>query len=219
MKMLHHLHSHATAPQTSGRTIHWAQHYDLVVNLMTLGQASALRRRSVDLAQIKTGDKVLDVGCGTGDLTLAAKARAGAAGEVFGIDASPEMIEVAQHKAAHRGIPISFQVDLIEKLSFADAQFDVVLSSLMMHHLPRELKLKGLAEIRRVLKPGGRLVIVDIKHPVTHTEHLLTGLLMHGGMQSGVQDLPPMMTEAGFTQIESGDLKVMMLGFAIGQVR
>ncbi|MBI4782410.1 MAG: methyltransferase domain-containing protein [Oscillatoriophycideae cyanobacterium NC_groundwater_1537_Pr4_S-0.65um_50_18] len=214
MKTISKLHSHDHAPATEGRTIRWAHLYDALVGVMTLGKGQAIRETTAAMAKIKTGDKVLDVGCGTGDLTFAAKAHAGVTGEVHGTDASPEMIEMAKRKASQSGTQINFQVDLIEKMSFPDNYFDVVLSSLMMHHLPNTIKRQGLAEIRRVLKPGGRLVIVDFRRPNTFTEHILTALLLHGGMQNGVQDLPTLMKEVGFSNIETGDVKFMMLGFA-----
>src|SRR5512136_165189 len=102
--LLKHLHGgnpHSpaeSAPQTTGNVIHWANRYDLVVQFMALGQASRLRRKTIEFAQITSGERVLDVGCGTGDLTLLASEHAGSAGQVCGIDPSPEMIEVARHK-------------------------------------------------------------------------------------------------------------------------
>src|SRR5512135_1322474 len=94
--------SHAeAAPQTTGLVLNWGRRYDWVVQFMAFGQAGRLRRKTVDFAQIVPGECVLDVGCGTGDLTLRAKERAGSAGQVCGIDPGPEMIEVARRKAAH----------------------------------------------------------------------------------------------------------------------
>ena len=78
-----------------------------------------------------------------------------------GIDPGPEQIARARAKAARRHVPAEFQIGVIEQLPFPDQTFDVVLSTLMMHHLPASLKRQGLAEIARVLKPGGRLVIAD----------------------------------------------------------
>jgi demethylmenaquinone methyltransferase/2-methoxy-6-polyprenyl-1,4-benzoquinol methylase/phosphoethanolamine N-methyltransferase len=92
---------------------------------------------------------VLDVGCGTGALTLLAKKHTGSAGQVCGLDASPEMIEVARHKATRAHADVDFRVGVVEQLPYPDGSFDVVLSSLMMHHLPADLKPKALAEIRR----------------------------------------------------------------------
>jgi len=127
-----------------------------------LGREGQFREWTVDLAAITPGDTVLDVGCGTGNLTLAARDRAGTDGEVHGIDAAPEMIQEAERKAAERELDVRFQIGLIEEIPFPDGTFDVVLSSLMLHHLPRDLKRQGVAEISRVLKPHGRFVAVDL---------------------------------------------------------
>ncbi len=131
-----------------------------------LGREGRFRERTVDLAAIARGETVLDVGCGTGNLTMAAKVRAGADGTVWGIDAAPEMIQEAERKAAEKQLDVRYQVALIEDIPFPDGEFDVVLSSLMLHHLPRDLKRQGVAEISRVLKPGGRFVAVDVDPPL-----------------------------------------------------
>jgi ubiquinone/menaquinone biosynthesis C-methylase UbiE len=157
-------HSHSDAvPQTTGLVLNWGRRYDWVVQIMALGQAGRLRRKTVDFAQIAAGERILDVGCGTGDLTLRAAERAGSTGQVCGIDPGPEMIKTARRKAVRSHVNVDFRVGVIEHLPYPDASFDVVLSGLMMHHLPADLKPIGLAEIRRVLKPTGRLIIVDMK--------------------------------------------------------
>jgi demethylmenaquinone methyltransferase/2-methoxy-6-polyprenyl-1,4-benzoquinol methylase/phosphoethanolamine N-methyltransferase len=160
---------------------------------------------------------VLDVGCGTGDLTQAAKVQAGSTSDVYGIDASPEMIEVAWRKAARAGVDIHYRVDLIEALSFPDDTFDVVLSSLMIHHLPDELKRKGLAEICRVLKPNGCLIVVDMNRPTTLLGKVMMHVSSHGDKPIGLQDLPSLMHKTGFVQIETGRMLLGMLGFARGR--
>lgn len=203
-------------PQTRGRTIRWAGRYDIVVKLLALGKDRALRQKTVEVAQVRPGDQVLDVGCGTGDLTFAAKAVAGPTGRVSGIDAASEMIEVARSKVAKANAEIDFKVDVVEQLSFPDNTFDVVLSSLMMHHLPDDLKRAGLAEIYRVLKPGGRLLVVDFKRPTTSLGRMLMPVMMHRSMPSGAQDLPALMAAAGFVQIETGHIWLKVLGFARG---
>lgn len=202
--LLRHLHgndnhSHAaaaadTAPQTTGTLIRWAKRYDFIVQFMAFGQARRLRRKSIDVAQIAPGERVLDVGCGTGDLTLFAKERAGSTGQVCGIDAAPEMIDVARGKAARAKTAVDFRVGVIERLPFPNDSFDVVLSSLMMHHLPDDLKPKALAEVRRVIKPGGRLLIVDFK-----------GQIEKQGVMALVKD-------AGFAQVEMRSLWFKTLG-------
>jgi len=126
------------------------------------GQENAFRERTVELAAIEEGQRVLDVGCGTGNLTIAARVRAGAASEVRGIDGAAEMIREAERKAATAELDIRYEVGLIEKIPFPENCFDVVLSSLMLHHLPRDLKRQGVAEVARVLKPAGRFLVVDV---------------------------------------------------------
>ena len=152
----------ADAPHTRGSVIHWARLYDLLTGAVSLGRGSGDRRLAVDLAELRPGQRVLDVGCGTGTLALLAKERVGGDGEVRGIDASPEMIGVARRKAAKEGADIRFDTGVVERLTFPDGAFDVVFSTLMLHHLPDDVKTQGLAEIARVLKPGGRLLAVDL---------------------------------------------------------
>jgi ubiquinone/menaquinone biosynthesis C-methylase UbiE len=220
MAHVHRSHSHGdAAPVTRGRLIRWASYYDPCVSLLMFGRRNRLRRMTVALAHIQPGATVLEVGCGTGDVALAAKALAGPGGAVTGIDAASEMIAVAQAKAARQGVVVDFQVGLIEALAFPDATFDVVLSSLMMHHLPDDLKRQGLAEIARVLKPGGRLLIVDAKRPAGWLGRGLATLLLHGALKTGIQDLPPLLQAAGFTGIELGETGFLTLGFVRGQVR
>jgi ubiquinone/menaquinone biosynthesis C-methylase UbiE len=204
---------------TAGHTINWARYYDLLVSMLTLGRSGSMRERTVELAEITAGEDVLDVGCGTGDLTMVAGKRSGAAGRVHGIDAAPEMIAVARRKAARLGLKIDYSVAAAEDLPFADSSFDVVLSSLVMHHLPDDLKRTALAEIRRVLRPGGRLLVIDLKRSSGRSNHLSPVLLLHRHMSHGVQDLPQVLEDAGFTSVESGEAVFGWLGFARGRVK
>lgn len=213
--MAHHFHTHTVEQpaQTEGRLIRWASYYDLSVNIVTLGQARRLRRATVDQALIKPGDSVLDVGCGTGEVTLLAKTRA-ENGKVYGIDPSPEMIAVARKKAARKRLDIDFRMGVIESLPIPDASMDVVTSSLMMHHLPEPLKARGLAEIYRILKPGGHLLIADFMRPTgSFLNHLLIALTRHQGLKSGIEDLIKLLKDAGFSQITQCDENVLVIGF------
>ncbi len=217
--MTFHSHTHPHSGhevQTKGATIRWARFYDAVVKFMTLGQDRKLRQRTLELATLKPGDKVLDVGCGTGDLTIAASKQLGKGSQVYGIDAASEMIEVATGKAARAGIGVHFQVEAIEHLSFPDGAFDVVLSSLMMHHLPGDLKLRGMKEVYRVLKPGGRVFIVDGSQPSTSAPWLLKHLMSHMVHGAGIEMLADVLKEAGFTQITSGEVALGVIGFVSG---
>ena len=186
----------------------WARRYDLLMGVVTLGKEKVFRQRIADLARLQPGETVLDVGCGTGTLAVVAKKRVGATGRVSGIDPSPQMIARASHKAAQRGLAIDFQAGVIEQLPFPDQSFDVVLSTFMMHHLPDDLKRGGLREIARVLKAGGRLLVLDMNGPA-------------GPWKSRMADQPALMKEAGFSQIETGEARFsrfLGLGFALGSI-
>ena len=211
--MMHH-HSHENPAQTEGRLIRWASSYDFLTNILMFGQAGRLRRMTIDLALLKPGEAVLDVGCGTGGVTLPARQRVGAAGKAAGIDPAPEMIAVAQHKAQRKGLEIDFRVGVIEALPYPDASFDAVTSSLMMHHLPQHLQVKGLAEIYRVLKPGGRLLIADMASPKSSTsQRVLTSLALHHGLKLGVEDLQDILKGAGFGEITQLEQRFFIIGF------
>lgn len=213
--MAHHSHSHSVEQpaQTEGSMIRWAPYYDFFVNIMTVGHASMLRTMTIERALIQPGNSVLDVGCGTGEVTLRAKMRAGT-GQVYGIDPAPEMIAVARKKAGSRNLDIDFRVGAIESLPFPDSSLDVVTSSLMMHHLPDDLKARGLREIYRVLKPGGRLLIADFMNPGDSlVNHLFLAFTHHRGLKYGIQDLQKLLNEAGFSQVSALDGNVLVIGF------
>ncbi len=152
------------APATSGKVLHRARAYDALAWVLTLGRERRFRDRLVALAHLEPGDSVLDVGCGTGALAIAARDRVGSGGQVCGVDPSPEMVARARAKAAtaaKAGADFRFETATVEALPFADATFDAVLSTLMLHHLSEEGRRQGIGEIARVLKPGGRFLAVD----------------------------------------------------------
>lgn len=206
-------------PETAGLTLHAASQYDLFSALLGLGVNHSNSRMIVEMAKIKPGDKVLDVGCGTGALTLTAEKYAGPSGSVYGIDASPEMIDVAKKKAQHNGSATVFEIGLIEKIAFPDATFDVVISRLMIHHLPDDLKRQAFKEIYRVLKSGGLVFIADFKPPTNPIlAHLTSALVSHRMMQSvDVGRIPPLLTETGFVDVASMPKRSAFLAFASGK--
>ena len=148
------------APVTRGILIDWlVPVYDPMC--WVLGAGLEMRRRTLSVAALKPGDRVLDVGCGTGVLTRLAAEAVGPDGIAIGIDPGPGMIETARHNAACKNSRAAFDLGVIERLEFDDDCFDVVLSSFMLHHLPLVVRRAGLGEDWHVLKPGGRLVIID----------------------------------------------------------
>lgn len=185
---------------TQGHMGAWAPYYDLVMKVLTLGREGALRQLSLELAYIKTGDKVLEVGCGTGTLTLAAQARVGATGEVHGIDASPEMLAVARRKGARAGAPTTFRDGLLEQIPYPDSTFDVAMCSFMIFHVSAETRQRGVRELYRVLKPHGRLLIMEMGKP----------------------DFPALrqeMASVGFAQEEEGQKKFTLVPWPVLYLR
>jgi ubiquinone/menaquinone biosynthesis C-methylase UbiE len=191
---------------TKGLVLHTGQGYDLGEWFQDLivfrGQLRTLRQRTIALAGLQSGEQALDVGCGTGTLALLAARRVGRTGSVVGIDPGREQIAHARAKAARRRMPITFQVGVIEQLAYPDQTFDVVFSTLMMHHLPAPLKQQGLTEIARVLKTGGRLIIADFTHKQERTGQATR---FHAG-GSRIQDLEALLKESGFGQMKTEEL-------------
>jgi ubiquinone/menaquinone biosynthesis C-methylase UbiE len=207
----------STAPHTESRTVRWARLYDLGTILLSFGRVSRLRRKTVELAGIAPGQRILDVGCGPGRLTLLARTHAGPAGEVCGIDPAPEMIALARRNAARAGVEVRFEVGVIEALPYPDDHFDVVLSSLMLHHLPDDLKRRGLAEIRRVLTSAGRFVAVDFGATPRHgLGHVLCVLGLRTGWDHA-ERLRTMLGEGGFEAMEMGPAGQRGLAFVRGR--
>ncbi len=190
--------------QTRSHVIHWAFWYDLMIKARSFGRERRFRERFLDIAGIAPGETVLDAGCGTGTMAIAARKRVGDGGAVYGVDAAPEMIARAEQKAARAGAAVTFQAALLESLPLPDAKFDVVITSFVLHHFPDDLLKRCLAEIRRVLKPGGRLVAFDFA--AGHGPH--RGLFRRHAHPHAAFDLnaiTPMLNAAGLVVRERGD--------------
>ena len=198
-----------TAPaETKGKVIRWARFYDLGTWLLTFGREPGIRKMTIELADVKKGERVLDVGCGTGTLTIAARRRGPARTvRARGIDPSAEMIGVSRGKAAKAGVDVQFQTAVIEKLPFPDGHFDLVLSSLMLHHLPADVKRAGFAEVRRVLKPSGRFVAVDIAESGGLIGHILQMHLRKHDQEGKAGGGARNAADAGFEGVELGRTK------------
>ncbi len=189
--------------------------YDSYMKVMTFGRERALRETTVSLAGVKPGDCVLEVGCGTGTLTLAAKRQVGPSGKAFGIDVIPGMIELSQRKAAQASEDATFQLGSIDNIPFPANQFDVVMCSFMIFHMSENTRRKGIAEIYRVLKPQGRWLVLDLALPTQPLSRTIAQMLVGGMLQHDLRELLPLMEASGFSDVEIAPVKFRILGLSI----
>ncbi|MBL9100955.1 MAG: class I SAM-dependent methyltransferase [Myxococcales bacterium] len=181
--------------------------YDPVMR--TTMREATFKSRLIAQAGVHPGHHVLDVGCGTATLTMAIK-QAEPMAEVVGLDGDPEVLRRAARKAADAGVVITLDEGFSDQLPYADASFDRVLTSLLLHHLDRGSKRRTLAEIHRVLRPGGQLHIADwgrAADPVMRAAFLLVQLL--DGFANTTDNvrgrIPAMLSEAGFVDVAETD--------------
>jgi ubiquinone/menaquinone biosynthesis C-methylase UbiE len=197
------LHSHSTV-DTSGRVLGHPRLYDLVAALWFAGRRGRVYTSLTTLSGARPGDRALDVGCGTGYFSRRLAAAVGPEGTVLGVDPSGSLLERARRLAPAN---CSFTPGVAESLAAADGTFDVVVTSLMIHHLPAELRGPAVAEMFRVLRPGGRILLADFRPPASRLGQRLVGALAHPAMQHNpVQEMPDLLRQAGFQQLGSGDL-------------
>ena len=204
---------HEAAPRTQGLLIDWAGRYDVLAWLFTHGRERQLRERFIDLAGVAPGNAVLDVGCGTGTLAIAAARRVGPTGTVCGIDASPPMIARARRKATKAGVRVDFRVGVAENLPFPDRRFDVVLSTLMLHHLPTKTRQQCAREIKKVLKSDGRVLAVDFGR--ANGRGLLAHFHRHGHVE--VKDMVRVLEDAMLTVDATGAVGMNNLNFVLAR--
>lgn len=151
------------AAQVRGMFDRIAGVYDLMNTAMTAGLHHRWRERTADRAELGPGASALDVCCGTGDLALELARRVGAEGKVVGCDFSEPMLELAREKAAGAGAEVAFEWADALALPYEDASFDAVTVGFGVRNLG-DLG-RGLAEMARVLRPGGRLAVLEITQP------------------------------------------------------
>lgn len=199
----------STRPAGRGITIGNPLRYDVFGGLFFFGQRRRASRTLMAAAEVKSGDRVLDVGSGPGSFARLLAAAVGRSGSVTGLDAAPEMVEYALRRA--RGLDnCSFQAGGAEALPFPDGSFDVVVSSLVLHHLPDDSRLAAVREMKRVLRPQGRLLLADFSIPRRGFWHVVGAITGHSRAQASMMrrtsPLEPLVAEAGLAGLESGDV-------------
>jgi ubiquinone/menaquinone biosynthesis C-methylase UbiE len=218
----------SASPLHQGESIvlHSPRLYDWMAGLITLGREAKLRQWTLDLADLRVGSVVLDVGCGTGTLLLAAAERVGRSGTLHGVEPSAEMRAHARHKAKTRDVSLQVVEGSADTLPYPPASIDAVFCTLALHHLPGPVQEVAIREMRRVLRPGGRVVIVDWQRPKSFASVLtdpfaLIFLLHRGGHSASpadVLDIEPLMTALGFEGIARHRYGSGALGAVVGHL-
>ena len=195
----------------------WVRFYDPIVQFASLGRAKKLHQASLMLAKIQPGESLLDMGCGTGMLILEAEKIIGPTGAVVGLDVELEMIAQARRKAAKAKSRAAFEVASIEHIPYPEASFDVAISSAVIHHLTQAQIEQGLVELYRVLKPKGRLLVVDLDLSRRSLASRLPGHRRLAKQDHVRNQVPGWLQTAGFSNIKTGKHPFKQLSYAIGE--
>jgi len=192
-------HTHRAYVPAAGRDF-LLPFYDPLNRLLGVG---ALHDELIEQARLEPGQRVLDVGCGTGSLAVRMRG-ANPQVEVIGLDPDPKALAIARRKAERAGVTVRFEQGYGDALPFADAVFDRVTSSLMLHHLDLATRRGMLHELLRVLRPGGSLHLLDFGR----SEERRDGLLAHlfhspeNLRENSDPRVAAILAEAGFEAVE-----------------
>ena len=180
--------------------------FDPLVHFV-MGEAR-FKRALVEQAAPQAGQRILDLGCGTGTLALMVK-EAAAGAEVIGLDADPEILALAREKAGAAGAEIQLDEGLSTDLPYKDGSLDAVVSTLFFHHLSGADKRRTASEIARVLRPGGELHVVDYGRPSDPVMRVaITTVRLFDGFENTRDNvagaLPEIFGSGGFEEVSEG---------------
>jgi ubiquinone/menaquinone biosynthesis C-methylase UbiE len=184
--------------------------YDPLVRLLGADKA---RSALIDLAEVRGGERVLDLGCGTGTLVVALKRRQPRA-EIVGLDPDPKALALAHRKAQRAGVAVELDRGFADALPYPARSFDRVFSSFMFHHLSSHEREAMLREVRRVLKPRGVFHLLDFVHHEGEARGLVARLL-HGSpslQDNAVDRLLAQLASAGFPDGRHIATRALMIG-------
>jgi ubiquinone/menaquinone biosynthesis C-methylase UbiE len=188
-----------------------ARLYDWRTKLFMLDAVSRAYGRAAGMVVHDSARRVLDVGTGTGAMAFALKQRRPAA-EVHGIDPGERMLDAARTNGVRLGHVVHFRWGWAQDLPFADEEFDAVTFAHVLRHIPVPQRPAVLAEARRVLRPGGRALIVDIV-----PAGLAVALAPRLAYPVDLDDCTQIMKAAGFTDVRAGRLTRVLFGYALGR--
>jgi ubiquinone/menaquinone biosynthesis C-methylase UbiE len=184
--------------------------YDPLVRILRI---ESHHRRLIELTGLEAGQKVLEIGCGTGNLALLIK-RLHPQTEVVGVDPDDKALSRARRKASRQRLAIRFDHGYAQRLPYADQSFDQVVSAFMFHHLDADVKQAVLVEVLRVLTPGGRVHLVDFGGATEPSDGLLARLQhRHKHLAGNLGNrIPETMRESGLHEVGEIEHRVTRLG-------
>lgn len=184
--------------------------YDPLIRMLGI---SAAHRQLVDQADIRPGHRILEVGCGTGNLAVLVK-RLHPQADVVGLDPDPKALARARRTAARAALAVRLDRGFAEALPYPDATFDRVLSALMFHHLESDEQGAMMREVRRVLRPGGSLHLLDFGGATARSDGVIARLVHRSERLRGNfgDVVPTLMAEAGFVDPTEVAHRVTIVG-------
>jgi ubiquinone/menaquinone biosynthesis C-methylase UbiE len=189
----------------------WARTYDWLTNLCTFGAPSRAYRRAARLLVADVEPlRVLDIGTGTGAMAIAIKESIPAA-EVHAVDPSEPMLDAARMNGVRAGTVVHFRSGWAQSLPFADDEFDAVAFAAVLHHIPSAQRDVAMSEARRVLRPGGRVLIVELV-----PARLVAGIVPLHRYGLDLDDCGRLLRATGFGDVRVGRLTRVLFGYATG---